>query len=137
MSILKVDTVNEKTTGSGVYIPGHTIQFLSQEITVLTLTSSTSLAASGFTLTITPKSTASKIKIAVGFNGVYQSAQNTAMKMHLYKNGGFLAYLDDIGGYGITGLNPHQNANPTQRLSNMCSDAGTRGCRPSMGCPNH
>ena len=113
MSTLKVDTINEKTTGNGVAIPGHVIQFLSQEITAIATTASTSLVASGFTLTITPKSAASKIKVAIGFNGIYQSAQNTAMKMHLYKNGSFLAYLDDIAGYGITGLNPIQNANPT------------------------
>ena len=26
MSILKVDTINEKTSGNGVYIPGHVVQ---------------------------------------------------------------------------------------------------------------
>ena len=28
MSILKVDTINEKTSGNGVAIPGHVIQFV-------------------------------------------------------------------------------------------------------------
>ena len=28
MSILKVDTINEKTTGNGVAIPGHVIQLV-------------------------------------------------------------------------------------------------------------
>ena len=63
MSILKVDTINEKTSGNGVYNPGHVVQFLSHEVTAYQGTGSTSLVASPFTLTITPKSAASKIKI--------------------------------------------------------------------------
>ena len=31
MSILKVDTINEKTSGNGVYIPGHVVQVINQE----------------------------------------------------------------------------------------------------------
>ena len=113
MSILKVDTINEKTSGNGVIIPNHIIQFLSQEITAIATTTSTSLIASGFTLTITPKSTSSKIKISIGMTGIYMSTQNTAMKMQLYKNGSFHAHLNDIAGYGITGLNPIQNSSAT------------------------
>ena len=33
MSILKVDTINEKTTGNGVAIPGHVIQVVASEKT--------------------------------------------------------------------------------------------------------
>ena len=113
MSILKVDTINEKTSGNGVIIPGHIVQDLTQEITAITTTSSNSAVASGFTLTITPKSASSKIKTAVGMNGIYMSSQNTAMQMYIYKNGSFLDFLDDVAGYGITGQNPNQNANPT------------------------
>ena len=96
-----------------LYAPNHIVQDLTQEITAITTTTSTSLVASGFTLTITPKSTSSKIKISIGITGIYMSAQNTAMKMHLYKNGSFHAYLNDIAGYGITGLNPLQNSSAT------------------------
>lgn len=113
MSILKVDTINEKTTGNGVIIPGHIVQVLTQEITAITTTTSNSAVASGFTLTITPKSASSKIKTSIGMNGIYMSSQNTAMQMYIYKNGSFLAFLDDVAGYGITGQNPVQNSNPT------------------------
>ena len=33
MSILKVDTINEKTTGNGVAIPGHVIQVVNGLLT--------------------------------------------------------------------------------------------------------
>ena len=96
-----------------LYAPGHIVQVLTQEITAITTTTSNSAVASGFTLTITPKSASSKIKTAVGMNGIYMSAQNTAMQMYIYKNGSFLDFLDDVAGYGITGQTPNQNANPT------------------------
>ena len=96
-----------------LYAPNHIVQVLTQEITAITTTTSTSLVASGFTLTITPKSTSSKIKISIGMTGIYMSTQNTAMKMQLYKNGSFHAHLNDIAGYGITGLNPLQNSSAT------------------------
>ena len=96
-----------------LYAPGHIVQVLTQEITAITTTTSNSAVASGFTLTITPKSASSKIKTAVGMNGIYMSSQNTAMQMYIYKNGSFLDFLDDVDGYGITGQNPNQNATPT------------------------
>ena len=40
MSILKVDTINEKTSGNGVYIPGHVVQM--KRVAVNTVTSTTS-----------------------------------------------------------------------------------------------
>jgi len=65
MSILKVDTINEKTTGNGVHIAGHVIQVVST-----TSTTSTSMTAINTwtniepTVTITPTSTSSKILIS-------------------------------------------------------------------------
>ena len=62
MSILKVDTINEKTTGNGVAIPGHVIQTISG--TYDTLTSTTSrIPATAISLNITPVSTSSKILV--------------------------------------------------------------------------
>ena len=124
MSTLHVENLKGPTSGANankiivpsgqtLYPSGHVIQFLSQEITAIATTTSTSLVASGFTLTITPKSTSSKIKISIGMTGIYMSTQNTAMKMQLYKNGSFHAHLNDIAGYGITGLNPLQNSSAT------------------------
>ena len=113
MSILKVDTINEKTSGNGVQIPGHVIQFLSQEITAYTTTNSSSAVATGFTLTITPKSTSSIIKCTVGFNGFYCNATAAAASIYLYKNGSFHKYLDAVSGYANPSGQVHSSSNPT------------------------
>jgi len=66
MSILKVDTINEKTSGNGVLIPGHVIQI--QNVTrdgAANSTSSTSFVDTGLSLNITPKFATSKILVIV------------------------------------------------------------------------
>lgn len=66
MSILKVDTVNEKTTGNGVHITGHVVQVVSLSTDhqqSFTTTSYTTL--SNFSPTITPKFSDSKILVNV------------------------------------------------------------------------
>tara|TARA_B100000085_G_scaffold278738_1_gene300959 strand:+ start:471 stop:1016 length:546 start_codon:yes stop_codon:yes gene_type:complete len=65
MSILKVDTINEKTSGNGVIIPSHIVQV---KQTVVTSTISSSAGNSyaemtEFRTNITPSSTSSKILI--------------------------------------------------------------------------
>ena len=65
MSILKVDTINEKTSGNGVAIPGHVIQV---KQTVLADTFSTAVGENfaeitDFRTLITPTSTSSKILV--------------------------------------------------------------------------
>jgi hypothetical protein len=100
-------------SGQTVYSPGTTIQQLHQTITAYTSTSATSLTGTGFTLTITPKSTSSIIKCTVGFNGFYAAQQNTGGRLELMKNGSSIAYLDDITGYGISNQNANQGFNPT------------------------
>ena len=69
MSILKVDTINEKTSGNGVAIPGHVIQVVSGRFTT-TYTISTQGYTSIGSLAITPKSANSKILIS-NTNHVY------------------------------------------------------------------
>tara|TARA_B100000963_G_C22425037_1_gene579478 strand:- start:32 stop:577 length:546 start_codon:yes stop_codon:yes gene_type:complete len=67
MSILKVDTINEKTSGNGVQIAGHVVQTLSDTSTVTestnTRASSNTFANSSLSITITPKSASSKIVV--------------------------------------------------------------------------
>ena len=65
MSTLYVDTINEKTSGNGIYIPGHVVQFKKTSyITGAQNTTSTSFAdITGASLSITPKSTSSIIMI--------------------------------------------------------------------------
>jgi len=65
MSILKVDTINEKTSGNGVAIPGHVIQV---KQTVVSNTFSTAVGdgyaeMTDFRTAITPTSTTSKILV--------------------------------------------------------------------------
>ena len=64
MSTLKVDTIQGKTTAGTVAMPaGHIIQVKQNAITTQISTTSTSLGASGHTLSITPKFASSKILI--------------------------------------------------------------------------
>ena len=64
MSILKVDTINEKTSGNGVAIPGHVVQVVQgTSTTYLTLGSNNTHVDTGLTATITPKSASNKILI--------------------------------------------------------------------------
>jgi len=66
MSTLFVDTINEKTSGNGIYIPGHVIQVVQGESTAVTsFTNSTSWTDLGVSASITPTSTSSKILVIV------------------------------------------------------------------------
>ena len=70
MSTLFVDTINEKTTNNGIYIPGHVLQV---QQTVFKDTFSTSVGPSfaevtGLRCNITPKSTSSKILVRFSLN---------------------------------------------------------------------
>ena len=65
MSILKVDTINEKTTGNGVHIPGHVLQVVQGETNTVYSSASTSYGDTGLSATITPTSTSSKILISL------------------------------------------------------------------------
>ena len=64
MSILKVDTINEKTSGNGVAIPGHVVQAVNTSWnTKTTITANSYTTISGASLAITPKSSTSKILV--------------------------------------------------------------------------
>ena len=77
MSILKVDTINEKTSGNGVLIPGHVIQTVdSSNSTLLSTSSSGTWVDSGETITITPKFATSKLHMWVYAAGEVYGAAN-------------------------------------------------------------
>ena len=63
MSTLYVDTINEKTTNNGVYVPGHVVQVKQMTTSTKTNYTTSTYADSEFTLSITPNSTSSKILI--------------------------------------------------------------------------
>ena len=66
MSILKVDTINEKTSGNGVAIPGHVVQAVNTTWnTKTTITATSYTTISGASLAITPKFSTSKILVLI------------------------------------------------------------------------
>ena len=85
MSILKVDTINEKTSGNGVAIPGHVVQVQRGSISGTITTSSTTASATGLECAITPKFATSLLKIELVGGRHYMT--NSQLDIHLYKDG--------------------------------------------------
>ena len=65
MSTLFVDDINEKTSGNGVKIPGHVVQYASNTEGASISSNSTSYVASGANISFTPKYSDSKIIVTV------------------------------------------------------------------------
>ena len=63
MSTLFVDTINEKTSGNGVQIPGHVVQVQSNRTTTRISTNSGSFQDTGIEISFTPKYANSKLLI--------------------------------------------------------------------------
>jgi len=63
MSTLYVDTINEKTSGNGIYIPGHVIQVVQDTASTEGSFTSTSFIETTTSVSITPTSTSSKILV--------------------------------------------------------------------------
>ena len=103
MSILKVDTINEKTSGNGVAIPGHIIQTVRSEYRAYAAVASSSFSATGLTSTITPKFSNSKILITLIINGLFKNNSAQYMPLSLYKGTSSIAVLDTSVGYNTAG----------------------------------
>ena len=89
MSTLFVDTINEKTTGNGIYIPGHVLQVVSASFPTekTDLTNNGSYADTHITADITPSSTSSKILVLIN-TVVSVDATNTNFRnLRLGKDG--------------------------------------------------
>ena len=63
MSILKVDTINEKTTGNGVVIPGHVVQVAQYTSAANVTNSTTSTVQAMITGTFTLKNSSNKVLV--------------------------------------------------------------------------
>ena len=101
MSILKVDTINEKTSGNGVAIPGHVVQVQRGQIGGNITTSSSSPVATGLECAITPKFATSLLKIEL-FGG-RNYFDNSQLDIYLYKGGSKVNTVGDgrwISQYG-------------------------------------
>ena len=72
MSQLNVDVINEKTSGAGVEIPGHVVQVVSTDdhtVASYSLSGTSPQKLGSLELSITPKSTSSKILLTATING--------------------------------------------------------------------
>jgi len=82
MSILKVDTINEKTSGNGVQIAGHVVQVVQgTSTTYTTVGSANTHTDTGLTATITPKFSNSKILILHHASMVYLNNQDAIIRL--------------------------------------------------------
>ena len=86
---------------------GSVLQVVNATNSTYITTSSGTFASTGVTATVTPKFTTSKVLVSINLNGLQSQTANQQIRLYLYKNGSFLAYLDDFIGYGLaaaTGL---------------------------------
>lgn len=103
MSILKVDTINEKTSGNGVHIAGHVVQcqqYYNSQTSHVT-TTSTSFVASGLAKSITPKYSNSLIiiqsNISMAFSTDWMSAKMYLNSSAMPSTGDYHhGFLEDI-----------------------------------------
>jgi hypothetical protein len=98
MSTLYVDTINEKTSGNGVQIPGHVVQ-VQQAFVSATATysnSGTSSDISGLAVSITPQSSSSKFYITCHVS--YSTSSNgCGNQIRLKRNGTYIARGFGVG----------------------------------------
>ena len=106
MSILKVDTINEKTSGNGVAIPGHVIQLVRTQTSANVSFSSGDSYSNVLTRDITPKESSSLLKITT--SGVYYSNHTAASVNNRFR------LLRD--GSGLSDYNGAQDSNTGQYL---------------------
>ena len=111
MSILKVDTINEKTSGNGVHIPGHVIQV--QETSALTSSalniSSSTLTATGIICSITPQKNNSIILIDWVSSMANHSTSNGYGRLFLKVGSGSYAAMPGSDNYTSGYMNSSYN----------------------------
>ena len=101
MSILKVDTINEKSSGNGVAIPGHVVQVQVDGSTAYTNTQSTS-GVDAITCSITPFATTSNVLVLLNLNGITVNSTSQHMILELYRDSTLIRRISDVAGYGIS-----------------------------------
>ena len=74
MSQINVDTINEKTTGNGVNIPGHVVQIVEGTYSTQISTTSTSFVTGQLSASITPSNASNKILISTSLSGYAPNA---------------------------------------------------------------
>jgi len=103
MSTLYVDTINEKTSGNGVQIPGHVVQRVRTYVSSSSVieSTSTSFVASGITASITPKKSGNIILIDLVLGMVDCVSDTINIKMYQLIAGGSYAVMAGAQDYQI------------------------------------
>jgi|TARA_B100000035_G_scaffold132979_1_gene113065 hypothetical protein len=106
MSILKVDTINEKTTGNGVIIPGHAVHIERVISTAdVTVTSSGTTYTDVWTVNYTPKLTTSSLFFQ--YNAILRSykdgSHDSRFNLRVLHNGSNVYTTTDLGEYDYGG----------------------------------
>ena len=99
MSILKVDTINEKTSGNGVAIPGHIVQVVNYSGTTQATISGNNTYVNGApdgTHTITPKFSNSKILYRFYAGGLVQNTNDIGLRL---KRDSTIVFANDRHGF--------------------------------------
>jgi hypothetical protein len=96
MSTLYVDTINEKTSGNGIYIPGHVVQVVQGvKSDYFTTTSTTWVDIPSLTASITPSSTSSKVMVDFHI-GAHTTSAASSIKYRIVRGSTAI-------GLGVTG----------------------------------
>ena len=109
MSILKVDTINEKTSGNGVAIPGHVVQVVNSSLTTGVTNATATYADTGVTATITPKFATSKILVNVSIMGCENAVASSGIFLKLVRGSTDLSEWAKYVGYTRTFMSQHPN----------------------------
>ena len=91
MSVLKVDSLIEKTSGNGVHIPGHVIQVVDGTYADQLTTTSASYVTSNLSASITPKFSSSRILILSNFQAQVTGTNNQSGYYTIFKGATNLA----------------------------------------------
>ena len=141
MSTLFVDTINEKTSGNGVQIPGHVLQVVTGSTATAATSTTSTYADTGLSATITPTSSSNKILVIVNQQGCQKYGSNTGLGLKLFRGSTELVKFEgqfginqgtndfNAGGNGVTHLDSPSTTSATTYKTqfNNRSAAGTVG----------
>ena len=104
MSILKVDTINEKTSGNGVAIPGHAIH-IERVVSTADITVTTTTYTDVWTINYTPKLTTSNVIFQ--YNALIRNfrdgSNDSRSNLRVLHNGSAVYTVTSIGDYDYGG----------------------------------
>jgi hypothetical protein len=124
MSILKVDTINEKTSGNGVQIAGHVVQVVQGQTSTQASTSSTSYTDTGLSASITPTSSSNKVLVVVTHNDNRVPSTTPAIGVQLLRDSTEIQEVCKYHGFNAGG-NAHLTISATKLDSPSTTSAVT------------